>query len=309
MDVITLRSMAGLAAGGNMKARWLVVLLIAATACVVMIGRYKERLFTSSDPSKAQTGIQMPAAVRPTRPTGTQTRPADLVAAIEEAIASGNGAELKSSFQALLAGLVELDPAAAAALLARIEPGPIRDEYLLRLAQLWAVRDWKAALEWASALEDQTERGNAQRSVCVEMAQANPEAGVLTLEKLELPDDQSTLANLAQSWAEKDQSAARAWALGKPEGEQRDRLLARVAYAGAAENPVEAARLVVSDIAPGDVQTEAAMSIVHRWALQDWASAEQWVKVFPEGPLRERAQQELAGIQAYAEAQRSRTAR
>jgi hypothetical protein len=33
--------------------------------------------------------------------------------------------------------------------------------------------------------------------------------------------------------------------------------------------------------------------------LQDWDAAKQWVDQFPEGALRERAQNEIAGVKNY----------
>ena len=239
------------------------------------------------------------------RPADTDHRAEQLrilIAEIESAIGSEDEAKRQRVLEALLASLVALDPTAAAGLLAKIEPGPFRENYLLRLAQLWAARDSQGVLQWASALEDQIERVSTLRSVCLEMAQADPQAAIRTFENLGIPADQSTLANLAQLWASKDVSAATAWALTKPDGEPRDRLVARIAYVMAEQNPSDAANLAVKSIAPGEVQTEAAISIVHRWALQDWSSARAWVDLFPQGPLQERAQHELAGIKAYGEA-------
>ena len=217
-------------------------------------------------------------------------------------MASHDEVEWRSVFEKRLPALIDLDPAAAAALLAKIDTGPFRDEYVLRLAQFWAARDSKAALQWASRLEDQSERMSTLQNVCLEIAQSDPEAAIRTIENLALTDYKTSLDSMAQLWAARDISAATAWAQGRPEGEQRDGLLSRVAYVMAEQNPREAAALVVNGIAPGEIQTEAAVSIVHRWALQDWNSAREWVNAFPQGPLRDRAQHEIAGVKAYADA-------
>jgi hypothetical protein len=221
---------------------------------------------------------------------------------IEHASGSEDDRERERAFSGLLADLVDLDPTAAADLLAKLEPGSFREEYLLRLAQLWSARDPAAALRWASLLQDETERASTLRAVCVELGQVDPEAAIRTMEDLSVPDDASTLDNLAQLWAGKDMTAATEWALARPAGESRDRLLSRMAFVMAERSPREAATLVVESIPPGETQTEAAISIVHRWALQDWNAAKEWVDLFPEGPLRERAQHEIAGIKEYTEA-------
>ena len=57
-----------------------------------------------------------------------------------------------------------------------------------------------------------------------------------------------------------------------------------------------AARLVVEQIPAGPKQTEAVISVVHQWALQDLAGALAWVNRFPGGILKERAAHELAGV-------------
>ena len=277
-----------------MKVVWLVLAVMIAV-CLLMISRRRD--------TDNQRNASEESALTYSRATGRQTTTSDLVAHIHAAMAGHDEVEWRSMFEKRLPALIDLDPGAAAALLARIEPGPFRDEYLLRLAQLWAARDPKAALEWASTLEDQSERMSTLQNVCLELAQSSPEAAIQTIESLELTDCQTSLENMVQLWAGKDVSAATAWALARPEGEQRDSLVARVAYVTAEHNPVEAAKLVVNNIASGESQIEATISILHRWAAQDWNAARQWVDIFPDGPLRQRAYNELAGVKAYADAQ------
>jgi hypothetical protein len=274
-----------------MRVVWIVVAVVIAV-CLLIISRTR-----NTDGGGRDSGRLLITYSR--LGGGTQTTTFDLVAEIEKAMAGHDEVEWRSVFEKRLPALIDLDPAAAAALLANIEPGSFRDEYLLRLAQFWAARDSKAALEWASTLEDQSERMITLQNVCLEIAQSDPEAAIRTMENLELTDYTTSLENMVQLWAGKDTLAASAWALARPEGEQRDNLLARVAYVMAEQNPIEAAKLVVNSIAPGEVQTEATISIVHRWAAQDWNSARAWVDIFPEGPLRERAWTELAGIKAH----------
>ena len=45
-------------------------------------------------------------------------------------------------------------------------------------------------------------------------------------------------------------------------------------------------------------QTKAAMSALFQWAARDLAGAKAWTDCFPPGPLRERAQNELAAMTA-----------
>jgi hypothetical protein len=54
--------------------------------------------------------------------------------------------------------------------------------------------------------------------------------------------------------------------------------------------------LVVEKIPAGKAQTEAAIAVLHQWALSDLPAAGQWAARFPEGDLRSRAYSELGNI-------------
>src|SRR5688572_25676263 len=201
-----------------------------------------------------------------------------------------------------LSALISLDPSAAARLLEDLEHGPLREEFLRRLAQGWGVQDSSAALAWASGLAIREERDAALVDVCLHMAQADPLEALWRARDL-LPGEQHywVRESLLQQWAEKDLSAALAWANAYPPGEQREKVLARIALVQSQSAPADAAQLVATEIPPGDVQAEAAMSVLHQWAMRDWPAAAAWLAQFSDGPLRERAERELAGIAAYAE--------
>lgn len=111
----------------------------------------------------------------------------------------------------------------------------------------------------------------------------------------------SLLENLAQQWAEQDMQATYEWASAKPTGEAKDRLLGRIALVESKHNPEEAARLVAEQISPGTVQDEAAISVIHQWALRDASAAMTWVQSFPESNLRYKAILEVQNIQVFQE--------
>jgi len=76
-------------------------------------------------------------------------------------------------------------------------------------------------------------------------------------------------------------------------GDERDRLFSRVAFTRSKENPADAAKLVVEWISPGEVQNEAAISVLHQWALREPNAALAWAQLFPEESLRNRALKEV----------------
>ena len=223
---------------------------------------------------------------------------ARLAIEIQQAFASTNIETREFALTNLLPALVQKDAPAAAGLIERITAaGDLREAALRQVAQNWAAQDSSAALAWAATLIDANEREVALTDVCLQVAQTNP-AEAVKLREQYVPSDvpSPALANLAQQWAEKDFSAALAWTLARPPGEQRDQLIAHVAFVQAQTAPLEAANLVVDQMSPGEAQTEAAMSVLHQWGLQDLAAATAWVEQFPEGPVRARATLEIAGI-------------
>ena len=53
----------------------------------------------------------------------------------------------------------------------------------------------------------------------------------------------------------------------------------------------------VVQMEPGPMQNEAMLSVLHQWAKSDLAAASDWAGNLPTGVLRDRAMNELAGLQ------------
>jgi hypothetical protein len=217
---------------------------------------------------------------------------------IERGLSSTNDADHDLVFTNLLPALIALDPARAGRLAENLEPGPMREELLRRVSHLWSGVDSTAAADWAANLKDDGDRVSALTDVCIQVAQANPALALEMAARYDLGGN-GTLENLAQLWAGQDLPSALDWARGQPAGEPRDQMVARVAFVQAQTDPVEAAKLIVNQMTPGEAQNEAALSVLHQWALRDPATAAAWADRFPESPLRQRAFQELSGIAAY----------
>ena len=172
-------------------------------------------------------------------------------------------------------------------------------------------RDWARnfpaeALAWLKNAPDGKQRLTIAEIACSYLAQTNPAAAVTLAEKC-LGEGTNSVAqylldNMTQQWASQDMQAATTWALAKPDGEQRDRLLQRVAVAQSSANPAEAARLIFEQMSPGSFQNEAAISVLYQWAQQDAAAALAWAESFAAGDLRDRAIKEVKNVSAYAAA-------
>jgi hypothetical protein len=77
-------------------------------------------------------------------------------------------------------------------------------------------------------------------------------------------------------------------------------LLQRIAFVEAKSNPAEAGRLISEQMSPGQIQSEAAISVLYQWTRQDAAAAMAWAESFPPGDLRERAINEVKNVSAVS---------
>lgn len=168
----------------------------------------------------------------------------------------------------------------------------------------WAREFPAEALKWLRSAPEGGQRIAIAEIAGPELAQTDPAAAVRLAEDC-LGDGthneaQYLLDNLAQQWAEKDMPSASVWALAKPVGEQRDRLLQRIAIVDAKTNPEQAARLIVEQMEPGPTQDEAAISVLHQWVHRDAPAALAWAEAFPTGDLRDRAIEEVRNAIAFS---------
>ena len=206
----------------------------------------------------------------------------------------------KDQFPAVLAELVQINPEAAARFASSLESAALRAQALRLVAQNWAAQDPASAEKWASHLPDESERDSTLADVCFQIAQTDARQAVEAasqhgLEKM----PGAVMENLVQQWAGQDFSSAASWIKQRPPGEQRDQMVERLALVQAVADPAAAAQLVVQEVPPGDIQTEAAIAVLHQWALRDMAGAKAWVELFSAGPLRDRAQNEVSNLEAW----------
>jgi hypothetical protein len=194
----------------------------------------------------------------------------------------------------------QIDPAQALGQLSTLGKGNDRDSRIRDLLFKWAAQDAEAALSWASALEDPAARRSARSAVCLAVAEQDPHRAVmLALAPGAEEEDGGLLECLTMQWCEKDPKTVLDWAGGQPPGEWRERLLARVSFVLSKTDPAAAAQLV-SGLEPGHLQNEAAMAVLHQWALKDSSTALEWAEGFSEPILRERALAEISNLRASA---------
>lgn len=156
-----------------------------------------------------------------------------------------------------------------------------------------------AAFEEASEIEDPYAQNAALTRICYHWAGFDPRGAVETAIAWELDEIPGLFENLALQWASADLPSAREWVGMQPPGDFRSELVMRIGYAMAQDNPASAAGYVIRETRPGSVQAEAALAVLHQWALKDPAAARAWATGMPEGDLRERLLREIEGLATY----------
>ncbi len=222
-----------------------------------------------------------------------------LLQQINVALQAGDPAA-RDRLRTLLTDLVRSHPDAAGRFAESLEAGEVREAALRQVAQLWTAADPARAESWAAQLSNESERASALSDMCFQIAQTNAAQALFKADQYGLGTSPGTIRqNLVQQWADQDFDSAAGWVKQQPAGEQRDQMLSRLAFVQSKTAPVEAVQMVLAQIPSGETQTEAAISILHQWALRDLHGAQSWVELFPAGPLRDRADTELDGIAAY----------
>lgn len=192
------------------------------------------------------------------------------------------------------------DPARALAHAFTLGDRSERESRIRDLLSSWAARDADAALSWVSTLEDPAARRSARSTVCFAVAEKEPRQAVtLALVHGADEDDGGLLECLTMQWFEKESQTVLDWAREQPPGEWRDRLLSRASFVLSKSDPTAAAQLV-SGLEPGKLQNEAAMAVLHQWALKDSSAALRWAEAFSEPTLRERALAEISNLRNLA---------
>lgn len=235
-----------------------------------------------------------PERIRGDAADSLDVSPASLLEDLFNARGRANADERELATVDSLARLVEVDPQAAAGFAEGVAEPHLREVCMRVVAQGWAHVDSVTATSWASSLGDSAERDQAISNVALELAQRDPPRAVQLLERHFIADvPEGVLEGVAQQWAERSYRDARAWSETLPPGARRDRVLQRLVFVRASQNPRDAARLVEETFADSDERADALVSIAISWGSRDLQSAREWARSL-EGSVRERVAAELA---------------
>lgn len=201
------------------------------------------------------------------------------------------------AIQQLLPELFARDPVSVLLFVDSIADPETRAPLVRAVASRWARRDPQQALDWARSLAVEDDRDTALTQIFSQIAESDPAEAVRLRQTYvnDLPIDPE-LENLVQRWAEKNFVAALQWSDSLPLGEQRDLVVARAAFVQAQQSPADAIQLVMDRMTEGPAQTEMLISVLHQWALRDYAAASTWAAQLPPSALSDRAALELAAV-------------
>jgi hypothetical protein len=221
----------------------------------------------------------------------------DFISRFHAAASENDCIRRDAGLRAIAGRWIGANPEEALDFVRRLPGGATKDTFLRQLLVAWTERDAAAAMAWADRLPATAERRAAFTTVSTALATSDPRSALELAIRHGADEDETggLLENLAMQWAERETSAALEWVGTQPNGEWRDRLIGRVAFILSKSDPCRAACHVAERMEPGPMQDEAAISVLHQWAMIDSESAARWVEGFTAGTLRERALGELAG--------------
>ncbi|WP_234043558.1 hypothetical protein [Luteolibacter yonseiensis] len=231
---------------------------------------------------------------RTARPAVAKHQTSSSTLLLQRTLASGNASDKEHAMRNLLPDLMARDIASAARMAQHLEPWAWREEVLFQVAREWARQDPTAAAAWARELGDATERDNVFSHVCIAIAKDNPHLA------LDFAEHHRPLRErILKIMAAVDSVEAILHAEKLTDAEARQRAFASIALGRAEESPREAARLVAEHLASGPLQDETALAVLHKWIMLDPEGAREWVGIFPDGPLLDVAESQLAAAAAY----------
>ena len=150
--------------------------------------------------------------------------------AIERSLVAKDPAQRETAFTFLLPELLQEDPKRVVAMVAKQEPGEVRDLLRNEVARVWIEADRRAAIDWMKSL-DEPERRSAANIAVASIAARDPAGAIELADELGAGSNDGSLAHRVQLWAVEDPEAARRWIETQPDGPRTDQLRARIKQA------------------------------------------------------------------------------
>lgn len=253
--------------------------------------------------SITETPANVPAeATRPSAPVPeglaelAESAPVtDLPAIFERFLRLGNSVDADALRHRVLERLCESEPKQAAQFATRLPAGLARDAALDMIAAAYSNYDFDAAMQWAE--EFPVEKDRLLTQIAYEASRNRPmDALGIAAELAETPTRDDLIRHAAMQWATVAPLDAAAWTRDLSNPLLREQVAGAVATAWANSEPSEAARFAIEVMPVGRPRDNAVIGIVQRWAQKEPDAASAWVGAFPEGELKNSAQECLSEL-------------
>lgn len=147
---------------------------------------------------------------------------------IERALVSSNAQQRETAFTFLLPELLQVDPERVVDMVAKQQPGEVRDALRTEVARQWITRDRDAAVRWMKSLENESERQQSAQTAVASLAAIAPEQAIQVADQFDIGRDNGYLEHMVQMWAEGYIDDAERWLASQPDDARTAPLRARI---------------------------------------------------------------------------------
>ncbi len=277
-------------------------ILTAALVCTAIAGGASMRMQIGEKTRHAPCAPTCSERVQQTVIVTQTEAPAEpdiarLTQALRYALASGDGAIRLNGLRNILPEICAREPSALREMLADVKEHARRMELIRQIARILSVQSPSDARAWIASLPQGEEQDGALEEYCELELRGDPLAAMQTAEEAGLLGrSQEAATRLVTTWARQDWQGALDWTCENAAGSQRETILATIVFIAAQEVPPRAAEMVATRMISGVRQEEAAISVIHQWAMSDLKGAAQWAADFPAGETKQRAEREIQGL-------------
>jgi hypothetical protein len=189
--------------------------------------------------------------------------------------------------------LVSRDPSSAAGWALALADDDQRRTLLEWILSEWAGNDAAASLAWARDLDDPGDRESALAAVALGTSAHHPEMAMAIATEIGRDD---LIRHCLRDWSASHPRQAASYCQGMEEGPGRAKAVLDVAAIWARNDPAAAASFVLESIGD-DHLDQAVLNVVAQAPPADLPLLREWIANFPECPLKQLAQAELARIE------------
>lgn len=201
----------------------LIIVLIGLGAAYFLVGGDAREPIAEAEASRAVPPRTSPPNTAPLGDEGQIASPArsrQLALELERALAASDPQLRETAFNVLLPELLQADPARVVGMVARQEPGEVRDALRDEVTRQWITLNRDGAIEWIGTL-DQAERRSSAAIAMRTLAAKDPAQAIQVADQFGVGRDDGSLEYIVQIWATEHPDAAMRWIDSQPPNDPR----------------------------------------------------------------------------------------